>query len=136
MLLANVGCRTAAGTISDPMEPEQFMYGNFTDDYGIQYEINTKTWRLLPDMTFHILSWNKKEEYLLARNDKNNPSDAGKYSRIDYMKLTGMTPYEWAFCISAYDASSIQEAEKTEVADRSNPKKGCNGFPFSRMKRK
>ncbi len=51
------------------------------------------------------------------------------------MPLAGMPPYEWAFCLSAYEASSAGEAEAAEIARREQPMTGCNGFPFSRMRR-
>jgi len=37
-------------------------------------------------------------------------------------------------CLTAYDAETDTIAEKTAYVDRQNPKKECNGYPFSRMK--
>lgn len=109
--------------------------GKFTDDYGIRYMVTDTVWTQLPNVTYHIISWNLEEEYLLARNDANNPSEPGLYTRIDFMRFSNMEPFLWGFCLTTYDARSVEEAEKKAKADRANPKKGCNGYPFSRMKR-
>jgi hypothetical protein len=51
------------------------------------------------------------------------------------MDFSNMEPFRWGFCFTVYDANTDSLAEVTAHADRQNPKKGCNGFPFSRMKR-
>lgn len=112
-----------------------FVLGNFTDDYHINYTITDSTWTQHPNMKFHIIKWNPEKQYLIARNDAGNKADANKYTRIDYMTFIGMEPFLWGFCLTAYKADSDKVAEATAEADRQNPKKGCNGFPFSRMKR-
>lgn len=114
---------------------DHLLTGNFKDDYGIRYTINDTLWTQHPNAAYHIIKWNKEEQYIVARNDKKNPGDAGLYSRIDYMRFDNMQPWLWGFCLTSYNASSAEEAEKTASADRLNPKKGCNGFPFSRMKK-
>lgn len=117
-----------------PKAPE-FVLGSFTDDYGITYSINDSLWIQNPNMKFHILKWNPEMQYLVAKNDSNNKTDANKYTRIDYMTFVGMEPYKWGFCLTAYNAETDEIAEKTAYVDRQNPKKGCNGYPFSRMKK-
>ncbi|MXV15609.1 hypothetical protein [Hufsiella ginkgonis] len=112
-----------------------FVKGSFTDDYGIKYTITDTLWTQLPRTRFHIIRWNTKDQYLVARNDAKNPGEPGLYTRIDYLQFEGMDPWKWGFCLSAYDAANDSIAEATAVADRKNPKKGCNGYPFSRMKR-
>jgi len=111
------------------------LHGKFTDDYGINYEINDTLWTLLPNAKYHIISWNVAEQYLIARNDDKNSYAPGMYTRIDYMSFSNMKPYLWGFCLTTYNAKTIEEARDEAKADRQNPKKGCNGFPFSRMKR-
>lgn len=74
-------------------------------------------------------------QYLIARNDEGNPGDVGRWTRIDWAPLSGMAPYTWAFCLSAYDAATAGAAEATQTARRDNLRTGCGGFPFSRMKR-
>ncbi|MES1214307.1 MAG: hypothetical protein ABUT20_02225 [Bacteroidota bacterium] len=111
------------------------LMGNFIDDYDIKYSINDTLWIQHPNVRYHILKWNVKEQYALAKNDDKNPSEAGLYTRIDYMLFPGMKPFLWGFCFTAYNATSISVAEATTQADRNDPKKGCNGFPFSRMKK-
>lgn len=111
------------------------LLGNFEDDYGIRYSINDSVWTQLANIKYHIISWNTAEQYLLARNDKKNPSEPQLYTRIDYMSFSNMEPYHWGFCLTVYNATTIEEARTKAKADRQNPKKGCGGFPFSRMKR-
>lgn len=118
------------------LKAPDFAIGEFTDDYKISYSISDSLWIQHPNMKFHIIKWNKKKQYLVAKNDSLNASDANKYTRIDYMQFEGMEPFKWGFCLTSYDAETDKIAEKTAYADRSNPKKGCNGYPFSRMKRK
>ncbi|GGH09310.1 hypothetical protein [Mucilaginibacter phyllosphaerae] len=110
--------------------------GNFVDDYGIRYTVNDTLFMQLPRTRYHIIKWNVKDQYIVARNDAQNPGEGGLYTRIDYMQFSNMDPWKWGFCLSVYDAKTDQIAEATAKADRQNPRKGCNGFPFSRMKRK
>ncbi|MBW0177792.1 hypothetical protein [Sediminibacterium sp.] len=107
-----------------------------SDDYGIRYTISDSLWIQHPSSRYHILRWDKEKQYIIAKNDAQNKSDAGLYTRIDYMKFAGMEPYTWGFCLSVYNAVSDSIAEfGPNKTDRSNPRKGCNGFPFSRMKK-
>lgn len=117
-----------------PKAPE-FMLGNFSDDYGITYSINDTLWIQNKYAKYHIIKWNPEKQYLIVKNDAANKTDSNKYTRIDYMTFTGMEPYKWGFCLTAYDAETDLIAEQTASADRQNPKKGCNGYPFSRMKK-
>ncbi|MFN0292658.1 hypothetical protein [Pedobacter helvus] len=108
--------------------------GNFVDDYGIKYTINDTLWIQHPGIKYHIVKWNIKEQYLIAKNGNGHKVDENKYTRIDFMTFEGMAPWHWGFCLTAYKAKTDVEAEQTAAADRKDPKKGCNGFPFSRMK--
>ena len=126
------GCTTL---FSGRMAPD-LLDGTFVDDYDILYWISANRWTQHPDATYHIKKWNEEEQYLIAQNDENNPSDPGLWTRIDWMELEGTEPFfSWAFCLSAYDAPTAEAAEQVEIADRTNPRAGCNGFPFSRMER-
>ena len=109
--------------------------GNFMDDYGIRYHITDSLWLQKPGIEYHVIKWNIKEQYLITKNADKNPSEMGLYSRIDYMTFSNMEPFTWGFCLTVYNAKSDSIAELAAAADRQNPRKGCNGFPFSRMKR-
>ncbi len=128
-----VGCFSSRNTTS--VKLPSWIKGQFTDDYAISYAINDTLFQLGSSARYHILEWDESQQYLLVRNDENNPSEKGLYSRIDYMQFTNMKPYLWGFCLIVYNAPNIATAKKVLPADRENPKKGCNGFPFSRMKR-
>jgi len=108
--------------------------GAFEDDYGIRYVITEQAWTQLPDARYEVARWHPEGRYLIARNAATNRSDPGQWTRIDWMPLPGVAPYEWAFCMSAYAAPSAEAAERAEVAQRDRPRTGCNGFPFSRMR--
>lgn len=127
-----VSCSTLHNTTTTKLPV--WMKGRFTDDYGIAYTVNDTLFIQHPSARYHILIWNKTEQYLLVKNDENNPSEKGLYSRIDYTQFTGMEPFTWGFCLTVYDAKDTVSAIKAPPADRSIPKKGCNGYPFSRMK--
>lgn len=118
--------------LSDPLPT--WIKGNFTDDYNIKYTITDSQWFQKPNARYQILQHNAAEQYLLVRNDERNASEGGLYSRIDYLSFQQMAPYTWGFCLTTYDAKTLEEARTKAKADRSNPRKGCNGFPFSRMK--
>jgi len=109
--------------------------GTFEDDYGIRYTINDTLWIQLPAAKYHIIDCDTTAQYLLVENDKANKTDGGLFTRIDYMNFTGMEPYRWGFCLTIYNATTLEKAKATLIADRKNPKTGCSGFPFSRMKR-
>ncbi len=107
----------------------------FTDDYQIRYTINDTLWTQLPNTRYQILKWNKEERYIILQNHAQNKWDQGLYSRIDYIPLPNMLPYTWAYCLSIYNAKSDSLAEfGPRKTDTTNPRKGCNGYPFSRMK--
>jgi hypothetical protein len=111
------------------------LQGTYEDDYGIRYTINDTLWIQQPGAKYHILACDTTAQYLLVQNHKDNKTDAGLYTRIDYMYFTGMEPFRWGFCLTIYNAGTSEKAKATLIADRKNPKIGCNGFPFSRMKR-
>ena len=136
MINSSFFCQSSRNTgKADSENIPTFMKGNFIDDYGIQFTINDSVWTQHPNVKYHIVLWDTAAQYLLARNDLKNPSDTGLFTRIDYTLLSGMEPFNWGFCLTVYKAKSIEEASSAASADRLNPKKGCNGYPFSRMKR-
>ncbi|HRD58428.1 MAG TPA: hypothetical protein PK504_10280 [Ferruginibacter sp.] len=111
------------------------LLGNFTDDYDIQYTVTKNSFIQHPGAKYNLILYNKKEQYLIAQNDKDNISGAGLFSRIDIIQFSNMEPWRWGFCLTAYKAPDKETATNTPAADRQNPKKGCAGYPFSRMKR-
>ena len=115
--------------------PPSMLLGDFVDDYGIGHRIDANEWLQRPDTRYRVVAWHPEAQYLIARNDAGNRSDAGKWTRIDWVTLPGMPPYAWAFCMSAWDAATQADAERADIARRGTPKTGCNGYPFSRMRR-
>ena len=133
-LMLPVAC-AGTRTSPEPVAVPEFLVGRFTDDYGSHYTISRLEWAQLPGTRYRIVHWDVLGQFALARNDVANPADGGLWTRIDWLQLSGMPPYEWAYCYSAYKAISLAVAETVSVARRATPRTGCNGFPFSRMRR-
>lgn len=114
----------------------QLMDGNFVDDYGIGYSITDSLWTQLPNTRYHIIYCDTTAKYIQARNDESNTSEGGLFTRIDYMYFENMEPFNWGFCLTVYAAATFEEAKANTTADRQRAKSGCNGYPFSRMKRR
>lgn len=111
-----------------------FVLGQFMDDYGNSFRLSFTLFEQLPRNRFHIVEWNVDEQYFVARNDSSNSSDAGRWTRVDWMPFSGMAPFTWGFCLTAYRAPTREAARATPPANRATPRTGCNGYPFSRMK--
>ena len=127
------GCTHQSASLTGA--PPDFLLGHFVDDYDNLYEISATNWIQPPHGEYVIVRWDPAGQYAIARNGDQNTSEPGLWTRIDWMRLEGMAPYGWAYCYTAYDAPNAAAAESAKAADRSAPKTGCNGFPFSRMKR-
>ena len=109
--------------------------GQFEDDYGIEYRISATQFIQEPKIVYKILEWNTKEQYIITQNAATNPSEPSLFTRIDYVALNDMEPFSWGFCYTTYNAASASMAKATAASDKTNPKKGCGGYPFSRMKK-
>lgn len=130
-------CYTTGKTNQQELEQiPTALLGSFQDDYGSTYTITNKDWMQGKSTKYKLLQYNKAENYIIAKNDAANPSHSGLYTRIDIMYFTNMEPWHWGYCLTAFKANTKQEAITTVAADRKNPRVGCNGYPFSRMKRK
>ncbi|HQS24977.1 hypothetical protein [Sediminibacterium sp.] len=134
--LFTISCHTSYKSQVQTLQqvPDELL-GTFKDDYGSIYHTSNKEWLHGAGTKYHLLMYNKEDNYFIAQNDKANPSDGGLYSRIDIMYFENMQPWKWGYCLTAYKAATMQKAINTAAADRVNPRKGCNGYPFSRMKR-
>ena len=111
------------------------LVGSFIDDYDIAYTITNDIWIQHPGIQYQIIQYNESGQFIIAQNDKNNPTDPNLFTRIDLMRFSGMAPFTWGFCLTDYKAVSFKKAVLSLPSDRANPRSGCNGFPFSRMKR-
>ena len=124
----------APPALAAPSSVPDLLRGSFMDDYQVPHIISDSMWSLGSRDRYHIVGGSDSGRYLIARNGVGNTSDPGKWTRIDWMVLP-MPPYEWAFCLIEYKAESRTQAEANTSADRDHPRTGCNGFPFSRMRR-
>ena len=109
--------------------------GNFSDDYGSSYLISDSQLLQQPGNNYRLVLCDTASKFIIARNDSSNSTEPGLYTRIDYMFFSGMEPWAWGYCLTVYNAVSDAAAIAAKPADRNNPRKGCNGFPFTRMKR-
>lgn len=109
--------------------------GEFVDDYGEQYRITPREWLQRPHGRLLVARWEVRSSHLIALNDSSNQYDPGKWSRIDWIELDGMPPWEWAFCLTAYAAPTADSAEASRIAHPETPRTGCNGHPYTRLKR-
>ncbi len=139
-LLMAISCLLLpAGAVGQrPVAPptiDSLMLGTFQDDYGIRYRITSTTWVQLPGTTYQVERVVPGERYLLARNDSTNRRAPGRWTRIDWVLLTDMAPWQWGFCLSAWEAPTAAAAESVRVARPETPRTGCNGYPYSRMRR-
>lgn len=114
--------------------PEPIVIGQFIDDYNANHILSASEWRHGTRSRYHIVKWNAREQYFIAQNDSLNPGDGRLWSRVDWMRLDGMAPWTWAYCMSAFKAPTADSAESTRVVNRSTPRTGCSGFPFTRMR--
>lgn len=134
-LLLAANCARAPRAVSPSVAlPAGVMRGEFTDDYGNLFAISDSLFAQQPHGRFEIVEWNVREQFVIAHNAATNASDPGLWTRIDWMQFEGMAPYTWGFCLTAYKAPTREAARATPAADRANPRTGCNGYPFSRMK--
>ncbi|NRB48148.1 MAG: hypothetical protein HRU41_10785 [Saprospiraceae bacterium] len=133
VVLVNLSCATRSKYGHESLPA--FLIGEFEDDYGVHYQIDQQVFRLLPNDKFHIKGVNKAEGFLILQNDSLNTYAPSLFTRIDYQKLKNMDPYEWAFCFSSFEEVSVEDATNKVNTQKTDLMTGCNGFPFSRMKK-
>lgn len=131
IVLILAGC---GGPAVAPQAPAALL-GDWVDDYGIRYQIMDTLWVQQPSARYRVVEWQVGERYLVARNGAENPADGGLYTRIDWVELEDAAPWEWAFCLATWDANSAAGAAVAPGSDRTQPRTGCGGHPYSRMRR-
>jgi hypothetical protein len=133
VLLVPLSALAQSGTAQ--VAPFETLLGDFVDDYGILYSVQVSEFLQGSQARYHIVEWDAAGQFLVARNDAGNPAEGGLWTRIDWTILDGTDGFEWAFCYAVYDADSAAAAKRAAATERDTPRSGCNGFPFSRMKR-
>lgn len=133
LLLLLTACHSSPPLAPAPARVPALLVGAFVDDYGTRHVIGDTLWQHGSRNRYHIVRWDAAGQFLIAQNDSSNSAEKGRWSRIDWMPLTGMPPYAWAWCLTAYDAPTRAAAEATPPANRAAPRTGCGGYPFTRM---
>ena len=127
--------RAAAQTSAPPSQ----LLGSFIDDYGSRYEVSAHSFHMLPRSRYQIVEWNTDSQFIIARTAAGDTAQSANtatiWLRIDWMEFQNMEPYTWGFCFTAWEAPSAEAARATPSADRTAPRTGCGGYPFSRMRR-
>ena len=111
------------------------LIGEFRDDYRGRFTISDSVWFQRPRNRFRVVAWHPEAQFLIAQNAADDPTAPNLWTRIDWISLTDQGQYAWGFCLTAYKASSREAAIATAPAQRTTPRTGCNGFPFTRMQR-
>lgn len=116
-----------------PVAPEHLI-GDFEDDYGIRYSISRASWLQGEGTEYRIEQWDEEGRTVLVRGPAIG-DDPGLWTRIDWVELPDDgSGYTWGYCYAAYDAESESAVREAPAADRLNPRDGCGGYPFSRMR--
>ena len=110
------------------------LLGTWADDYRSRHQVSDSLWSHDGANRYEILRWDSAGQYAIARNAASNPADAGRFTRIDWMRLDGMAPYVWAFCLTTWNAPTADSAARVLPARRDTPHTGCGGFPFTRLR--
>jgi hypothetical protein len=118
-----------------PDDPPPALLGTFEDDYGNRYEISEDRWQEGPSARYRVKEWRGSQRYLVAQAVSETGATDGGWTRIDWLPLDDGQPWSWGFCTSTWDAATFAEARASDVADSTDPRTGCGGFPFSRMRR-
>lgn len=127
-------CQNSNQSPKPSIDLPDVLLGSFIDDYGSLYTISKSEWHHGSSNSYRLISFDHDGQFIIAQNAETNLSDQGLYSRIDIMFFDNMEPWRWGYCLTSYNSMTIQEALDVTPADRSNPRQGCNGFPFTRMK--
>ncbi len=133
-LLVLVACAARVGAQEKPAAPAMVV-GTFDDDYGGHHVIDGKVWTMGKKTVFHLVQFDVANNVVFTHNAPENEHDGNTYSRIDYVKLEGMAPWEWGYCMTTWNSKTFEEAMAAKSANRADLMKGCGGHPFSRMKR-
>ncbi|MDZ4673193.1 MAG: hypothetical protein SGI84_02000 [Gemmatimonadota bacterium] len=131
LVVVLAGC----GPVEIPPRAPAELVGEWVDDYGIRYQVSDTLWLQQPSVVYRVARWEAGEQYLVAQNGAENPADGGLYTRIDWVELEAAAPWDWAFCMATWDANSSAGAAVAPASDREHPRTGCDGHPFSRMRR-
>ena len=114
--------------------PPDFLVGEFEDDYGIRYTIDRNSWIQGSSTEYRIERWDPESRQLILRGPLRS-ADPDLWTRIDWVELEDEEEgFGWAFCYSAYDRQTERLVLDAPAADRVNPRSGCGGYPFSRMR--
>ena len=108
------------------------LLGTWADDYGSRHLVSDTAWAHEGANLYQIVRWDSAGQFAIGRNMSSH--EHGKFTRIDWVRLEGMPPWRWAFCLSTWNAPTADSAARVTTARRDTPRTGCSGFPFTRLK--
>lgn len=134
LIAALTGCSLPHQAASPSSTPPAALLGDFIDDYNTRYGITADRFRE-GRTTYRIVEWHPAAQFLLAQQTDSTGATVARWSRFDWVMLPDQGAYRWGYCHSAWRAPSLDSARHTLVVNRDNPRRGCNGNPFTRMRR-
>eukprot|EP00729_Bicosta_minor_P015939 gene15939-16233_t len=121
---------------AEKSSPLERLLGVWVDDYGDTHNITSSCWSQGRDNNYNIKYTDRNGTFLVAQNDAGNTWDAGEWSRYDWVFNKSIPlPYEFGFCMAAWNASTEEGAKQAIGVDYNDLYKGCFGWPFTIMKR-
>lgn len=104
--------------------------GHFVDDYSEERTVTPDRWTPHRGPALVVERWSVGEQWLLLRHP-----ESALWTRVDWVEFDD-SEWRWGFCLTSWDQPSADAAlrEGAGVADRANPRIGCNGSPFTRMR--
>lgn len=106
--------------------------GRYLDSMGQQHDINAFRW-LVGASVFHIVVTDGAENFVLARNDINNPIAPEQWSRLDWT-IDTQNDGQIYYCHGIGDAMDRQVALGNSP-DHTNIQSGCGGTSWTSLTR-
>lgn len=119
---------------TDTDDPDGFaLVGSYVDTWGTQHTITEELWtQTFPNgdgERYHLVGHDNGERWAIARNDADNPWNADKYSRFDWVVDGG----DLWYCQSVFDAETADDARNATPADPGDRDGGCGGFTWTAL---
>lgn len=128
LLLISAPCLAQTCAVMPADKPA--IEGHYIDNYGGVQDVLDHYW-ISGQYAFQICSVDNVKHQIIALNEAGNQSDAGKFSRFDWVRYSNRLWY----CQTVFNASTEAEAAAAPPADPADPRiGGCGGkFEWSSL---